>query len=150
MRRTMLSLALAAGQDWYGAILKEPADLDRHARCFVSWARRRWWNTKQLRSPPVLQPGDNGKLYDQAVRNVARGRRVFAATGCHVGLGPNVLRDGDIVTVLLGGPVPYVLRPLRSGMYYFVGECYVPGYMLGEAVAEWRAGVLKKERFGLK
>lgn len=51
------------------------------------------------------------------------------------GLGPAALQEGDIIVVLLGGPVPYLLRP-AAGLhtYTLVGECYVHGIMNGEAL----------------
>jgi hypothetical protein len=48
-----------------------------------------------------------------------------------MGLGPEHMEVGDIVVVLLGGPTPYVLRPVvgSQSQYKFVGECYVFGLM---------------------
>ncbi|KAI0400152.1 heterokaryon incompatibility protein-domain-containing protein [Xylaria palmicola] len=39
---------------------------------------------------------------------------------------------GDRVCVLLGGDVPFVIRPTGRGTYTVVGECYVDGVMDGE------------------
>lgn len=48
---------------------------------------------------------------------------------------PAAARAGDLVTVLLGGRVLYVLRPTKDeGRYVFVGTAYVHGFMQGEAV----------------
>jgi hypothetical protein len=48
-----------------------------------------------------------------------------------VGLGPASMRKGDVVCVLRGGEVPFILRPLEGEYYEFVGECYVHGIMDG-------------------
>ena len=48
-----------------------------------------------------------------------------------IGLGPSYTQPGDIVCVLRGGNVPFVLRPLEGDYYQFVGECYVHGIMNG-------------------
>ncbi|KAK4100676.1 HET-domain-containing protein [Parathielavia hyrcaniae] len=66
-----------------------------------------------------------------------------------VGLGPAATREGDVVVVLFGGVVPFVLRPAeradgRRG-WRLVGECFVPGLMQGEAVE--RAGLLADGTF---
>ncbi|EJT81067.1 hypothetical protein GGTG_01054 [Gaeumannomyces tritici R3-111a-1] len=54
-----------------------------------------------------------------------------------LGLCPYMSRAGDIVVVLDGGPVPYVLRETaKEGSYYLVGECYLRGFMNGEALQE--------------
>jgi hypothetical protein len=59
-----------------------------------------------------------------------------------MGLGPATLECGDIVVVLLGGPVPYALRPSpRLSGHQLVGECYVHGIMGGEALHHVREEV---------
>ena len=66
--------------------------------------------------------------------NGASTNRIFARTkkGYYV-LGPKVIREGDVVCVLFGGKMPFVLRPW--GCYFLlVGECYVHGLMKGEAI----------------
>lgn len=83
-----------------------------------------------------------------------------------IGLCPHRARPGDLVVVLHGGLVPYVLReagegaqasPAPSGdniscvprRYEFVGECYLHGYMHGRAVEEARAAGEQSEIFDL-
>ncbi|KAH6651000.1 heterokaryon incompatibility protein-domain-containing protein [Chaetomium tenue] len=65
------------------------------------------------------------------------------------GLGPAAAREGDVVAVLFGGVVPFVLRPCEGedGVRFWrlVGECFVPGLMQGEAVE--RAGLLAEGMF---
>lgn len=75
------------------------------------------------------------------------GRRVFRCEDGKFGLGPAAMRPGDVVVVLFGGIVPYVLRPLDGAgdsgdgqKWVFVGECIVPTIMQGQAVEE--AGLL--------
>jgi hypothetical protein len=59
-----------------------------------------------------------------------------AATTLHERFIANVApeaRPGDIIAVLAGGNVPYVLRPgTEIGEYELIGECYVHGIMDGE------------------
>ncbi|KFY27065.1 hypothetical protein V493_03716 [Pseudogymnoascus sp. VKM F-4281 (FW-2241)] len=40
---------------------------------------------------------------------------------------------GDVICVLYGGEVPYVIRPSVNGHYKFIGSCYIHGLMDGEA-----------------
>jgi hypothetical protein len=53
-------------------------------------------------------------------------------------LGPRDARERDVLAILAGGRVPYVLRKSRRAaqegpdLYSFVGECYVQGVMSGE------------------
>jgi hypothetical protein len=43
------------------------------------------------------------------------------------------METNDLICVLYGGDVPYVLRP-NGDRFYFVGDCYVHGLMDGEGV----------------
>ncbi|CAH0055873.1 unnamed protein product [Clonostachys solani] len=152
-KKLALSLTLTAGQDWYGSIIKEHMDYEHHLKGFLDWTCTQNWMSSPCNGITVGQGSLRAERYGQAMRNVCYGRKAFTATGCVMGLGPDVLRPGDLVCVLFGGPVPYILRPLRGDEYHFVGECFVPGYMDGEAITQWKAGTLgaqEPERFVLK
>ncbi|KAF5877894.1 putative heterokaryon incompatibility protein [Botrytis fragariae] len=69
----------------------------------------------------------------------------FSTPGGLVGLCPSSARVGDIIVVLHGGPVPYVLRELlgphctihqSAKRYEFIGECYLESYMDGRGVQD--------------
>lgn len=45
----------------------------------------------------------------------------------YMGLAPMTTKPGDIVCILFGGQVSYVLRQREDGTYFFVGECYIRG-----------------------
>jgi len=47
---------------------------------------------------------------------------------------------GDVVVVLFGGNVPFVVRgPDGEGHWRLVGQSFVCGLMEGEGVVSWRA-----------
>ncbi|KAJ4267197.1 hypothetical protein NW762_003298 [Fusarium torreyae] len=49
------------------------------------------------------------------------------------------IRAGDVVCVLLGGNMPFILRPADAdGTYTYVGQAYVHGIMDGEALQQGR------------
>ncbi|KAK8223084.1 heterokaryon incompatibility protein-domain-containing protein [Phyllosticta capitalensis] len=62
----------------------------------------------------------------------------FAQTASgYVGLVPDAAVQGDVVAVLAGGGVPYMLREVpgeKEGTYRLVGPAYVEGIMGGEAM----------------
>jgi hypothetical protein len=64
------------------------------------------------------------------------GTRIFTTNNVDalIGTGPDGLRVGDIVCVLYGGDVPFILRLDGQGQYALIGECYVGGIMHGEAL----------------
>ena len=67
---------------------------------------------------------------------VKMARRLMATNRGLIGMAPHRAQKGDIVCILFGCSVPVVLRG-RSGEeeYEFIGECYVDGFMNGEALA---------------
>ena len=69
----------------------------------------------------------------------------FVTEHGQMGLGPRLMRQRDLVCVLLGSGVPFVLREVSGGgsgdgWYELVGECYCHGIMDGEAVRELKEG----------
>ncbi|MCJ1288353.1 hypothetical protein MMC26_007708 [Xylographa opegraphella] len=82
--------------------------------------------------------------------NAGEFRRFFIKKQNSMGIGPQAMRSGDIVCVLFGGRTPFVLRPYpNSDRYAFIGECYIHGWMHGEAIEKWRQGILRSECFTL-
>ncbi|KAK8084379.1 hypothetical protein PG997_005650 [Apiospora hydei] len=92
-----------------------------------------------------------------AVSRLARRAFVITERG-YLGLAPMRCRVGDLVCVLTGGEVPFVLRPdkgphwkedddgkgeeglAKSTRYRWVGEAYVHGIMRGEWISELEEG----------
>lgn len=73
-------------------------------------------------------------------------RRLMVTDTGRVGVAPRQAKKGDAICVLFGCNVPVILRPYPqegdddtgsaglAGMYEFIGECYVDGFMNGEAL----------------
>ncbi len=64
----------------------------------------------------------------------AHNRRFCKTVGDRIGWVPLASQVGDIIVVLYGGNVPYVLRRQPAGYYQLLGECYIWGLMHGEAL----------------
>ncbi len=65
-----------------------------------------------------------------------RGRVFFASSTGFVGLAPYGTRQGDLIFVVLGADVPFILRPLEDDEgYELIGEAYVQGVMNGETIS---------------
>lgn len=45
-------------------------------------------------------------------------------------------KPGDLICVLLGAEVPYILRLNKTGNYKLIGECYLHGVMQGETLTD--------------
>lgn len=62
-------------------------------------------------------------------------KRSFVSTEKgYLGLAPSGTRKGDVLCVLRGGDVPFVLREKENGYWELVGEAYVHGIMDGSWV----------------
>lgn len=59
-------------------------------------------------------------------------RRPFLSTNGYVGLLPAHSKRGDLICIIFGAIVPFVLRKLDNGQYELIGEAYVYGIMDGE------------------
>ena len=76
------------------------------------------------------------------LRQAVMASRFLVITDGDIGLGPIDTQPGDVIAVLAGGRVPYVLRQADtriSGAYSLVGECYVESIMRGEPVEDLQA-----------
>lgn len=71
--------------------------------------------------------------------NVMSRRLVTTHTG-HIGLAPATVVPGDAIYILLGSTMPVILRPDQDGRFEVVGECYVDGFMNGEAIERLDSG----------
>lgn len=79
---------------------------------------------------PTLQDS-----FVQAMLCAVFGRSFFVTSKGHLGLCYPNARPGDEVWVLRAGSVPFVLRDnTLSQTYGLVGDCYLHGFMDGEAV----------------
>lgn len=70
--------------------------------------------------------------YETLIRNKCYNRTLFSTRKGYLGLGPDC-HKGDLVCLMFGGEVPFVLRP-KDGYYQLVGDAYVHGIMDGEAM----------------
>lgn len=99
------------------------------------------WDTQSFESLANIlkNEGDTFKTYVRKVAENVRGKLLATTRGDRLGLVPATTRPGDTVAFLMGGETPYILRPdPTDGKYTFVGECYMHGFMDGEALVEAR------------
>jgi hypothetical protein len=94
-----------------------------------SWLRREW-------------PGPH--LADLYKNMLHIHRTAFRTEKGYLGMGPPATEKGDLVCVLPGCNVPFVLRKIEAG-YRIMGECYTHGIMDGEAVVQLAQGKLSLE-----
>jgi len=73
-------------------------------------------------------------------------RRLITTNKGHIGMAPCRVQKGDQIWVLLGCSIPLVLRKCEGEQsYQVIGECYLHGFMNGEALEDLRSGSVKVE-----
>ena len=125
-----------------------------------------FWEDRISRHGPLGLRQDN-KDYWNDLDEVCLNRKMFLTEGGRLGLGSSSVEKGDLVCVLLGSRVPFVLRrcgkgdleglraDLRPGdgrdYFKLVGEAYVDGVMYyeGDIEADLTNGKIKTEEYNL-
>ncbi|CAG8957651.1 hypothetical protein HYFRA_00010518 [Hymenoscyphus fraxineus] len=74
--------------------------------------------------------------------------KFFTTSDGYMGLGAGTIKLGDMICVLYGGGVMYILRPAGKD-YLFIGECYTHGLMGGEAMRMLETGEVREQWFNL-
>ncbi|PMD38530.1 hypothetical protein L207DRAFT_431509, partial [Hyaloscypha variabilis F] len=78
-------------------------------------------------------------------------RRLIVTETGHLGAAPAGTQLSDLVCILFGCKVTVVLRLLPDeSKLWFIGECYVHGFMDGEAMAGLETGSFTARDFALK
>jgi hypothetical protein len=74
--------------------------------------------------------------FEIALRNAVYNRKLFTTSNSYMGLGLDVVREGDLIAFFLGAQVPFFIRQVEPDVYILVSECYVHGIMDGEAMQD--------------
>jgi len=89
--------------------------------------------------------------FPTAFESGIRRRRLIVTEDGYIGAAPAETVVSDLVCVLFGCSVPVVLRPITDAdEFTLIGECYVYGFMDGEAVARLETGEFTIRDFVLK
>ncbi|EXM17742.1 Heterokaryon incompatibility [Fusarium oxysporum f. sp. vasinfectum] len=134
--RNWLSLASRLGNDYIsGGTVFEAL---QHTLC-ADITESSQWNGEDERGGKVDLPGDIYTIPQDFFRcslllNRRTVRRCLATTRKgYLALAPQETKPGDLLCVLYGGQLPFVLR--NSGSYFeLIGEAYVHGIMDGESI----------------
>jgi hypothetical protein len=136
-KTTGLERTLVAGHNHQRTAIGARRSIDGFA---AMWAHLQTTTTvpslHALQDDPALCLGG---AYHEALTRWTRNRRLFRTDTGHLGLGPRMLRHGDIMAILYGCSVPVALRPRTQSEYTLVGDVYSDGIMSGEAVQEHNA-----------
>ncbi|KAI0871948.1 HET-domain-containing protein [Hypoxylon argillaceum] len=85
-------------------------------------------------SEEQFQLASPGREFLIQARELISNKQFVKCTNGYIGIAPPSAQVGDEVCVLLGCDAPMLLRPLGSGGFLVVGECFVEGLSMGEAL----------------
>lgn len=74
-----------------------------------------------------------------AAANVSVSKRLFMSSQRYLGLGPATAEVGDVVSIMAGCRIPFVLRResnKEDAKFLMNGGCYIDGIMFGEAMRQ--------------
>jgi hypothetical protein len=111
-----------------------------------------WGNYPELQNEEVSW--EEGETYSWAKASFpCHGKCFFRNSAGNFGLCPPGTNPGDLVVVLFGGSVPFILSARGNSTklkgYELVGECYLQGEMHGAAIEKQQRGELTIEQFVL-
>ena len=72
--------------------------------------------------------------YNDRVSGLMKGRALFQTRNGRIGMGPRSIRAGDQACIVLGCHSLLIVRSNDAQTYKVVGECYIDGFMEGEAL----------------
>ncbi|KAF2675943.1 HET-domain-containing protein [Lentithecium fluviatile CBS 122367] len=136
---------LTAGKDAYGMRVE---DESQHLANFTAFWAKYGQATNQNQTPfscGEVILGRDADSFLMAAGFASGGRKLFHTATGYVGIGPGLSQRGDIVCVLAGGTVPFVVRrdaysSRRRRRFELIGESYVHGIMHGEATSRYANG----------
>jgi len=118
-----------------------------YTRTRSCYQRQPFSPAKRITSPqtgpmPVVPPNDGPNQW-----HMNCGQRKFYTTeDGYIGLGPVTTRAKDLIYLLLGGDVPFILRPATADIMTLVGPAYVHGLMQGEGFQKvWKKHNLEEK-----
>jgi hypothetical protein len=140
-RPIALCWTLTAGKRWDAFPI---SDVDEQLADFAAYIRTDLPRYASL----VSECNENGdqRRFKQAAASACDGRRLFVTTSGHLGIGPAVMKNGDLVCVLFGANVPYILRP-NEDHFFLIGECYMHSLADGQVIDTRNAGHLEDREF---
>ncbi|CAK4033596.1 Hypothetical predicted protein [Lecanosticta acicola] len=111
-------------------------DLETYA-CFMHAS----WENAQ----PMVSEVAGGKLWQDAYYECGIRLRFFVTDNGRIGMASTEAEPGDVVAVLFGARVPFLLRPVEEG-YIVISSCYCYTIMRGQYTKQLKAaGRLKAE-----
>ncbi|KAG2419779.1 hypothetical protein HFD88_004575 [Aspergillus terreus] len=106
-------------------------------RLYATWSRDFFellFSGHQKDSDWMLDKLAGAQIFESGIEVYSQHRKFCATRHGRIGWIPANARENDLICILYGGRIPFVLRPIEGGHYILVGECYIHGLMNGEGM----------------
>ncbi|KAF8866148.1 hypothetical protein BDZ45DRAFT_333474 [Acephala macrosclerotiorum] len=139
-----LSASATVGPPQLAAFAQMALDINQTYFMKTSWSEDHFLRKCNTEAYHLLELGRRFQLYTVATTE----NNLFVSHDNRLGLGPKEMKEGDLVVILSGSGVPFILREkklrenatreelanwLQDGpIYQLIGECYLDGRMHGE------------------
>ena len=125
-------------------LYRQKATPEKEGNQFRLWMRKTNYSAFEAEDLVIPDGRHQWLEFTASFQQATTNRTFFITREGHMGLGPRNIEPGDVVCILVGAQVPFVLRASNDG-YALLGECYCHGIMYGEAVrqADGREAVLR-------
>jgi hypothetical protein len=100
--------------------------------------------------PAQQDPNFRASRYFSAFQRACVNRVVFRTEENYVGVGSNLLREGDTAAIFYGADLAFALRLNGKNQHQILGPCYIHGIMFGEAVKRHRERGEKDSLFRIR
>ncbi|KAJ9412711.1 heterokaryon incompatibility protein-domain-containing protein [Fusarium oxysporum] len=107
------------------------------AECELFEQRKLAGSVSELQGQTETILDTDGSHYQCSTETMS-GKRPFLTKKGHLGMGPPMMMSGDVVVILMGSRIPFVLRPGEHGNFAFTGDAYCDGVMDGELINQVR------------
>ncbi|KAJ4015519.1 hypothetical protein NW752_006979 [Fusarium irregulare] len=113
--------------------IKWPQGSREYGKAYEAWLE--WFVSSQVALSKSCK--EVVQEFDELVRQTSERRRFIVTSDGQIGFGPEEAERGDVVVIIPGGKVPYVLRTVEdfeSGVekYRLLGDAFINGVMAGE------------------
>ncbi|KAF2656777.1 hypothetical protein K491DRAFT_715009 [Lophiostoma macrostomum CBS 122681] len=138
LQPSTLAMTLTAGRDKNDTLLVNKQEHVGNLCAFLQQLKVSWlqdaWPVEASALDKFSKENGKAEAFEEALWRFSIHRSAFMTKSGKLGLGPGAIRKGDLLVVLWGGQVPYILRRGTEGenWYHFIGECYIEGLMNGE------------------
>jgi len=124
-----IAFGLLDGQAWEHLDRAEPKEFaqEHQYRAYLTWYAFHTGRSGAEHSSMVAD-------FQAAFDTVTTGRTFAATRSGRTAMIPVEAQPGDVVAVMPGGPVPFVLRLVSDSIYRLIGAAFVRGIMKGEAL----------------